>query len=172
MQTATSDPGSNQPSTIPFLQTLQIIHVALGMGIIMFCCIVLYLVTNGTATSAGADPATARIMSWIHIGVAVSSYPMAVIAFTMTIHGVRRSIVKGGSIATAGAKLQAAYIVRLALFEGVAIVGLIAVLLSGQAVLQEQPAYWANLVSAAAFLLFLAMTFPTRGRVEALFGAG
>lgn len=168
MEPANSD--SSQPSSIPFLQTLQIIHLALGMGIVMFCFVVLYLVTIGSGASPGGDPAMARLMSWIHIGAAVSSYPMGMIAFTMTIQGVRNSVLKGGSIAAAGARLQAAYIVRLALFEGVAIVGLIAVLLSGQAVLRDQPAYGANLISAAVFVVFVAVTFPTRRRVEARFG--
>jgi len=79
----------------------------------------------------------------------------------------------GGSPAErAVAALRGAVILRLALLEAPALLGLIICLLAvatGQ--MREQGLYWLNAVSAVLFIAFAALSFPTRERVETLLRA-
>lgn len=65
-------------------------------------------------------------------------------------------------------RARSAFIARLALREGGAIFGLaVAVLAALSGTLRAYPAYWANLVPAGLFLVFIAARWPSDERLDA-----
>ncbi len=67
-------------------------------------------------------------------------------------------------------KIRTAFIVRAAILEAAAMLGLVACVVSiFNGWLRQQPLYWVNLLPAAAFVAFTAVTVPSRDRLERIF---
>jgi hypothetical protein len=64
-------------------------------------------------------------------------------------------------------RLRVATVLRLALVELPAFLGLVICVIAGiRGLLGHEPAYWLNLASAVFFLGFAVLTFPSRARME------
>lgn len=80
----------------------------------------------------------------------------------------KNTLAKLDGPAAADGAVQTGYILRLALREGAALLGLVVCLLAAlNGVLRAFPAYWVNLAPAALFLFFLAARWPSLDNLRA-----
>ena len=133
----------------PQVMVMQIITMAMAMGVLTFGVIVTFI-ANPPAPADGdaaevvqSDP----LIAYLGIGVAATCLVISVV-------GPR--IVASKSPATVGT-YQTTLIIALALLEGGAFFNLIAYLLHGRAF---------SLATAGLLVVFLLMQFPTTGRVS------
>jgi hypothetical protein len=177
--------------TVGALRSVQIIQAAIGLGIVMFGGVILFLYLNSRGQERIAHSATAipfRYLTWAHISLAVVVYGTANVLYRMII---RRCRTLGGveelsstdsyrtdtNVAEECLKaekcvgaMRAAIIVRLGMYEGVAFFGLVICMLGmTEGIFETTPIYLVNLFSPAILILTVAATFPTRGRLEGLF---
>lgn len=104
-----------------------------------------------------------RLLSLVNAVFFVVAFVAGGVLFRQRVAAVRAAHVGGEAVVET---LRGAWILRLALLEASALLGLAAVFLAtGNGVLSAEPAYWANLLTAAAFLVFGALTFPTQDRL-------
>ncbi len=149
------------------VRVLQVVSAALGAGVLTFALVVLLLSTTSSAEATEADLDMTRLMSGVHVFLALFLYAVAPVVYRMLVRKAREA-------STAGALLQGirnAEVVRLAFYEGAALFGLVVCLLgvhSGS--LQAAPVYWYNLFSTLVMFGAVALTFPTRDRLEAVYG--
>lgn len=136
------------------LRTLQIIHLGLASGVLLFTTIVVFLTMQQPADPS-ADPALARTLTLVHVVLFLTALLLSRILYN-------RLLPAPDLDETARAiRFRTASIVRLALLEGAALFGLVSCLLIGQnGLLQQRPGYWLNLLSTGFFLAFIALTFP------------
>lgn len=162
------------------LRTLQIIHLAILMGILTFGMIVAmfwFQKTEVSGTEAVSGTSVVGHLTVVHIAIAVvcsaaGSLVFNILAGPKGIAMLDKNLISQNLSAEqkCARAIFTAMIFRLAIFEGAALFGLIVCLLGilgGE--LAEKPIYWINLVSPAVFVLLVLATFPTRGRMEALF---
>jgi hypothetical protein len=148
------------------VQQFQIVQMAMGSGIALFLGIVLFLhsgrVFRPEATAEGAV-LTVRILTAVHVLFTMSCWSLASFLYP------RLSRLEAEQDAQAAvARLKSATIVRLALMEAPAVLGIVTVLLAGMfGVLEAHPAFWANLATAVAFFVFVVKSFPGRDRLLA-----
>ncbi len=158
-------PELKEALTPQYLLTLAMIHIAMVMGVILFGAVTLFLLFRSDPSADPRGEETVRLLSMIHLGVACSAFMGAPIVFKALIHQAAGSAQSAAKVLVG---IQAAYLVRLALLEGPALFGLVICFLMNRALLNEQPVYGLNLLSAVLFILFVAVTFPTRDRLESL----
>jgi hypothetical protein len=136
------------------LRALQIIHLGLASGVLLFTALVVILTMQQPANPA-ADPTLARMLTLVH-GVL---FLTALLLSRILYH--RLLPTPDLDEAAQVARFRTARIVRLAVLEGAALFGLVTCLLLGQSgLIQAQPVYWLNLLSTGFFLAFIALTFP------------
>lgn len=152
------------------LRALRVVTAAMIAVVTTFAAAVLVLAEY-------ADPAPGQqgtdtllgFLSLMHVVIAGTCYAVAGMLFTRT---VRRPADPDAPPGEAFVRLRGALIVRLALIETPATMGLMICLLGALwGVLRSEPAYWLNLFSTAVFLLFAVRTFPTRSGIEYLLSA-
>lgn len=160
---------SRQTVTDGDLRMLQMVTVGMMSGVTGFLAVV--LIVAGTAAPASllpGDEQTVNILSLLHVVVAGLCYALVGPVSARLL----RPQPAGGDDSGDGfpvGRLRPAMIVRLALMEAPAFVGLAVCLIGGiTGLLQGRPVYWLNLVSAAVFLTYALMTFPTRTRIDYL----
>lgn len=166
------------------IRTSRIIHSAMAAGILSFGSAVLYLYSRTEA----ADPdteliSTLNLLSLVNAVVAVGSWIAGRVLFErqFSSYNLKDSLsrpmtTQEGRIIemTAGQRcisiIRTAFIIRLALFEGSAFLGLavsmIAALRGAAAV---DPQYLFNMITAAAAIAFIGVTFPSREHFEGIF---
>ncbi len=158
------------------IRIFQILHGSLAGGVLMFMLVVLAVAMKGTEVLPGVppDPGPVPMLSWVNAAMLVSCVGVGSFAFRTLFN---RSKCEEGlqGADNVGAHLigllQIAWIVRLAMFEGVALVGLFTCFLGvSSGFLAAEPVYWLNLVSPLSFLAFSAANFPTRDRLAAVIG--
>lgn len=144
----------------PVAQTLRIICLAMAAGLTAMAGLVAWTYFN----HKGEPPTPERVrlintlttvaMAWTLIGIVVSEV-------------MWRKLLKSTPGAL-GAKIQTAFVVRLAAREGAGLLGLtVAYLAAANGTLKAYPAYWVNLAPFVLFLGFLAAHWPTAGRLAA-----
>ena len=149
------------------IRILQLICAALALSTVMmlFVFIIVIQVNEGPDPVA-ADLSFIQIMTLVALLLTVSLLPLSGVVANRILRG-------GGPPATAHeavGRIRTALILRAALLEGAALFGLVVFLLAGlRGVLQQEPIYWANLFPWILFVGFVALTFPTRDRLETLF---
>ncbi len=151
------------------VRALQIVHLALGMGVLGFAGVVTFLHLQNGGAVAKVSPeehenrlAMMRTFSFVNVTLAASAIGGAFIVPTMQLAAIRGTADAAG---WAGA-LRSSAIVRAALLESSALFGLVTCFLaSTNGVLASQPELALNALPAAGFLLFLAAAFPTQERL-------
>lgn len=159
------------------LRQLQIIQVALTAGVLVFLAMVLGF--WGLATpEQGASPDNVPVLSIIHGVAAFCSYAISTFLYATQLapERIRNPLVSDDSSGTASGiaaatqfieMLRTAIIVRLALFEAPAVLGLaVCGIAAASGVIETQSEYWLNASTTLIFLLFSILTFPTRERVQ------
>lgn len=125
----------------------------------------------------GAVAAFALVVAWAYAGEGHISQPNAarliniltMTAMSWTLAGIlageflwRRGVRLTGNPAKADARVSAAFMLRLALREGAALLGLTVCFLAARnGVLRAYPAYWVNSVPALLFAFFLYARWPS-----------
>jgi hypothetical protein len=162
------------------LRTMQIIHLTLLAGVLTFGMVIAILWIQGSETSGSEmqkEDAFLNLLTLVNVVMLAAAFVAGHLIYRW-LSGPRGAVLLGKNPAyrNFSAELKCATalftgaIIRLAIFEGAALFGLIVCLLGilgGE--LAEQPVYWLNLFSPAVFVLLIAATFPTRGRMESLF---
>lgn len=165
------------------LLPIQIIQLGITAGCTGFLVVVLVLTGKQPSgavgpVGAGENAPPIDILSYIHLGLALTAYAAAIGMYRFLVNPKRLA----GSMYLANQPGHAAIaekclslirtgtILRFAFLEGAAFFGLILCLLAGQnGLLEEQPVYWLNVFSYFVLLLVTLATFATRDRVENLF---
>ena len=161
------------------LQSLQIVQLAMASGVLILAGAVLVLHLTGASRSA-APALPERDLVWpltlAHAAAALGLWALALLIPALFLRPARLfrsgpSSVRPSSDIPGRERrcldaFRGAFILRVALLEAPALFGLVLCLLASMSGrLEEQPAYWLNGLSAVVFLLFVAVSFPTRHRV-------
>lgn len=142
------------------VRALAILQAALGAGPVMFWVTIVVLSqlpALQTVTAAPEQVQFVMLLSAVHAFTALTCWPTGVFMFQ------RALTVPAGQPMS---RLRSATIVRLALFEGVALFGAVICFLALQlGVARDLPLVWLNAVSTFVLLFLVVVTFPTRERV-------
>ena len=104
--------------------------------------------------------------------LALTVYPLTNIVYRMVVVSGKDKVgLKGEKAAMAHlGQIRSAEIVRMAMYEGVAMLGLVTCLIAiTNGVLYDHPIYWLNLVTSLAMVGFAALNFPNSDRLEQTF---
>jgi hypothetical protein len=155
------------------LRLTRMIQGGLAAGVLTFLLVTVFLavtVEKGAVPQGMIDAVT--VLSAAHVVLAFAAVSVGRIVFNSRFSPDRMAAVfevgDSGQRGTALAGVfRAAVIVRLALLEAAALFGLVILLVAAfNHVLAEVPEFWGNGLSAAAFIVYALVTFPTRSRVE------
>lgn len=153
----------------PFLCTIVIIHIALGMGVLIFTAVVAGL-------SVGAQPASDpemslhEIMGYTAAALALIATALSCVLFPIFIENNKQSFTD--VLAHRYQIFQSAHIMRMAILEGAALFGLIALLLYVQNVGPLNPSMEVILpaLPVAIFIGLWISLFPTEDKIQAAIG--
>lgn len=153
------------------VRTLQILCGALGMGILIFTGVVIFLHFQGMAKAPTPKPENfqfSTVLSLVHGLAGISILGMA---FFLPLFLLKQGLNQETSDeADLGqqclGRITGYYIVKMALLEGIALLGLVVCLLSSMnGVLYRESVYWANLATPFIFWAILLSEFPTEKRM-------
>jgi hypothetical protein len=160
---------------------LQVLQAAMGVGVVMFGGVVLFLshmMGGGTSAPAKASDVV-RMLSLVNAAVfcllalAAAVLPELVANPGRTFKqaaGAAPSVAPGDLEEAFQWKLGAARVLRLAPLEGSALMGLVVCLLGVMdGSVRADPAYWCNALPAAVFIAYVIATFPTARQVAEIF---
>jgi hypothetical protein len=148
------------------IRGLQILQLALPLGVVLFAGVVWFRASFQAHPAAADGPIPEPLTVKLAIGALVAFLLMERIGNTL----LRRRI-NGARDLDVAARLEAfraAFIVRLALLEAPALCGVALCFLATQGGPPADPMVWLGLLPAALFVLLSAMSFPNRERVTAL----
>jgi len=156
------------PSPKAQLRVLQVIHLALMGGIILFFSIVLLLhlssgpgYTSGDQRS-GLDPLM-MVNFMMFIGVMVARMVVPPLALKNAIKRLPRGLDEQEFQTAAFPAIQASHIVNLALLEGPALFSVVILLINSNA-MKTSPILWINGIPALISIIIMLMLFPTADR--------
>ncbi|KAB2880588.1 ATP synthase F0 subunit C [bacterium] len=170
------------------IRVIQIIQGAIGLGVVMFMGVVLFVYSSQTmnvdARITNDDYDLINILTLAHIMIAAAVYTVARVVFNLLLSSsvLRNGVTKimkdgqGRVIENPAEKMLAiirsAMIVRLAMIEAPAIFGLVICLIATfNGTIQETPSIWLNAITALILIGFVILTFPNKERVEEIFNS-
>lgn len=158
---------------------VQIIYVALALGVILLASVVVVIYSLGLNMPEESNAEVIKILSLLHIILVVISYALSNYLYNSHFSDNWFSKILEKNIQSQSKKnlaerylaiIRSALITRLAILEGLALFGVTICLLAVlQGVVQEYPIYWLNLISSLVFVLFVRRNFPTREKIESIF---
>jgi hypothetical protein len=164
------------------LKALQVVYFALGFGIFIFTITLFFIYGNISGMVTSTEDSQILILSAIHFSLLIICFPLSKYLFKNISEGnwLSKFVFQNpgeteNTTPVAPAKsfwdrLRNAHIIRLTLFEGVALFGLvICALAMFDGVLQTYAVYWVNLISSFVFGIVLVSTFPTIEKLETFF---
>jgi len=164
------------------LKEMQIIYFALGFGIVVFNIVLVLTYNVMTQYTSGAEDKVILFISILHFLILFAVILLNQFLFLKVLKSQRSgatfvpaaqdqpSDTVNRSTHTFWNRLRVAHIFRLALFESVAVFGLVVCTLAAfNGVLQAHPIYWLNLFSSLLFMVFLVNHFPTPEKLERFF---
>jgi F0F1-type ATP synthase membrane subunit c/vacuolar-type H+-ATPase subunit K len=139
----------------PVVQSLQIVVGALPLGVLSFLGVVLYTHSNATHVAAEADLSTARLLSINTALVTLGAWAARGV--------VGQRVLSGEALRETGPQAVRSWcIVRAALAEAPALVGLVVCLLGATSgAMRADPLLWLNTLPLVLQLAATAATFPT-----------
>lgn len=141
-------------------QTLKIIAGSMGAGLTLMAGLVAW--SHANAAGKVPTPDNVRLINLLTTVAMLNAVSCIVASEFMWRRTLRNP---AGPL---GARVQTAFIVRLALREGAALLGMtVAYLAALNGVLKAYPAYWVNLVPCGLFLGFLAAHWPSAEKLTA-----
>ena len=143
-------------------RSLRLIAAAMGGAVLALAG-----VATWAALSPGAEPPSAGDVRLVNgLTTAIMGWTLVTVIAGEVLW--RRALRRVENPAHADSAVRAGFIMRAALREGPAALGLGAVAFAGrEGVLGAYPAYWVNAVPAALFLGFLAARWPTLDALRA-----
>lgn len=157
------------------LRTMAIMQTALVFGPLLYVIPVFVLLSARGVIPPGPDEfLLANILSIIHGATLLTAGSVGSFLFQRMFSSDGLRTLPDADPETlasfAVGRLRNAMILRLALFEGAAFLGItVCILAKINGVLDAEPAYWLNLGSLAVFAAFGILTFPTRERLTGWF---
>jgi len=138
-------------------KVLRAVQTAMPLGILMFAGVACFIgATHPAATDADDVP---TILSGLHAMFAVGCCVAAVIVPRVPI----KQLPSQASLAVILSALRSGTIIRLALLEGAALMGLCTLMVAGTGgQLAAHPVLYANLLTSVAFVGFAFGTLPNR----------
>ena len=158
----------SQALTDEHVRTIRIIHLFLGAGVLVFATIIVVLssVIEGAQREPGSD-GMLRTLTMVSMGFFLVALPTAKLVYESFFRGKSSGEMDVDRVM---GKIRSAYIIRSAILEAAAMLGLVTCLVGiFNGWLQQQPLYWVNLLPSAAFVAFTAATVPGRDRLERIF---
>lgn len=154
------------------IKTLQIIFVAIGVGVLLFLSVVLVLYFNNSAAAAETDGEIESMMTIVHVVVFVSMFFVSKYIYNMALGG-RLGLTGSTSMRAPGSsiddllqKIRTAEIIRLALMEMGVFVGLVTLLICVfNGAIYSNSVYWINAFSSIFFWGVIYINFPTKQRI-------
>lgn len=163
---------------------LQIIHIAIGAGVLVFL-IALGVIAAGAGGSGAGMENGLQVVTWltmISVVIALAVYGLAGWVYAARFSqkkldelGTRDLVTpRGGTYSDPAEKalmlIRTASVLRLAMYEAAAMSGLVVLLLSViNGVLEANPWLWVNIIPTLVLFALIAFTFPTRDRLETVF---
>ncbi|MGH1362804.1 MAG: hypothetical protein ACRBF0_04550 [Calditrichia bacterium] len=145
------------------LKTLQIIYLALAMGVSLFLFVIYFLSTQGGDLPA-AEQSSVPTMTIVHFIVLISAIFLSKLIYEKMYSNIPANVMSTPQIIWQ--KMKTAHIVRLAILEAPVFLGLVTCLIGVQdGFIPEEPIYWINLTSLVVFLAFIALSFPNHDRI-------
>jgi hypothetical protein len=155
----------------PSLRSMQMIHIALPLGPVLFAIAInVVSFTLAGVRPTGADFEMMTMMSVVHAVFALTTLLGSEAAFRW-LTDARRSMGSATDtprllVAQYVNRFRSASIVRLAMLEGAAFLGLsVCVIGLTRGVLDAEPMYWLNIGSTVILIAIAVWKFPTRERV-------
>lgn len=156
--------------TQEYLLKSQIIHLALLMGALTFLTAAIFFYAQNEP-NVGVDQSLLDTLSLVHVIYAFGTYSAAPFIFKRQLAGSAKDANPEENPALMFLiRVRTAQIIRLALFEGTAFLGLI-VLMQGaiNGILHVHPVYWWKVASTAILAGLIILTFPTKAKIMQLF---
>ena len=155
------------------VRAIQIIHLALGAGVLVFSAIavVLHTLTEVAQPAPGSD-GMLRNLTMASTVFFLVALPTSKLFYESFFRKKLDSQPPSGEmdVSNAMGKIRIAFIIRNGILEAPAMMGFVACLVAiHTGWLQRQPLYWVNMLPAAAFVAFTAVTVPSRDRLERIF---
>ena len=157
------------------VRTLQILCGALGMGILLFSGVVLFLYFQGMAKAPLPKPDAFQLSTMLSLVHGVAGISLLGMAFFLPLFILKQVLnQEAPEEAQLGqqcfGRIMGYYIMKMGILEGVALLGLVTCLLSSMnGVLYRESAYWLNLLTPFLFWAILLTEFPTEKRILDLF---
>lgn len=164
------------------LKELQIIFLALGFGIFIFTIVLFFIYNAISEIVTSGDTSQILLLSIIHFILLLCCFPLSkylfenimrgkwVSKFSLKSLGKPDDAVQEEPARAFWDRLRSAHIIRLSLFEGVALFGLVICTLGMfDGVMQIYPVFWLNLMSILVFGMILVSNFPTAEKMENFF---
>ncbi len=161
------------------VRTSQIIQGAIGIGIALFIVVVyvMYVTIEAPVNASPPNASIVQIMSLIHLLLAASLVITAQVVYGMQFspERLKQVFTQDESMNLEPPQrcislIRTAMIIRLGLYEGIALFGLIVCLLAVvDHVVQVYPMYWLNMLSTLLVLSYVVVTLPTGPRIKKIF---
>ncbi|MBL7996790.1 hypothetical protein JNM05_15595 [bacterium] len=170
------------------VRVIQIIQGAIGLGVVMFMGVVLFVYSSQTmsvdARIANDDYDLINLLTLAHIMIAAGVYTVARVVFNLLLsssvlrNGVTKVMKDGqGRVIDSPAEkilaiIRSAIIVRLAMLEAPALFGLVICLIGTfNGTIQETPSIWLNAITSLILIGFVILTFPNKEHIEEIFNS-
>lgn len=142
-------------------RALRPVTGGMAAGIVGFAAFVAWSYAGGGTVEQPNAARFINIMTMAAMAWSLAGIMAAEFMWRRTVRAIERP-------ADADASVQTAYILRLALREGGALLGLVVCFLAcGNGVLRAYPAYWVNAAPAVLFLFFVYVRWPTLENLRA-----
>lgn len=149
------------------IRPLQIIYTAMTMGLSVFA--VIAAIISYQAFQKALVPTVGQIRVVKILGLVLLLY--GCIGYVLANFLFRKGVGSLSEFAPVakGGKIKTAYIIRIALFVGIAVLGLIVVLIGGlHNVFQSNPIYLLGYVPYFVFLSMVSQTYPTKEKLDTI----
>jgi hypothetical protein len=146
------------------LLPLQIIHLAMTVGVVMLCGIVGFLAMNG---GADGDAGFARILTTVVLGLTAVLWLASDFLWKKLLSPETLLSPAADPFPAAMARIRVAWVIRLGMREAPALLGLMVLVIAATGgLLAPAPSFlWLNAAAPLLFLAFCAATVPTRERI-------
>ncbi|UCF63642.1 MAG: hypothetical protein JSW33_13935 [bacterium] len=164
------------------LKEIQIIYFALGTGVVIFMLVLIFTYFLVSEFVSGTDDNLIFMLTLIHLLFLLTGIPLSKFLFKKILNSAGVSTILTPAVVrktkdsvdrsswSLWNRIRLAHILRLALFESIAVFGLIiCTLATFSGVIKAYPIYWINLVSSFLFIMFLINNFPNAEKLQRFF---
>jgi hypothetical protein len=158
-----------QAITGDYLKSLQIFYFSLGLGVLVFFFVTLFVYIQTSSLMLMANEELVKMLTVVHVVYALLGYMVAAFLYERFIGRKQAENAGADDAELLLNAVRLASVVRLTVVEGVAFFGLVLLFIAAQAgVLHQNPVYWLNLFSSCILMTFVFWDFPSRQRLEEL----